>query len=95
MIGRVVGRRLMAFGFLHSALENAGEQAAHLAATGGTTTQLTGVTHVVLWGFVGALLGLIAATLLSLYKPGGKTRRGRRLDPARHSNRPAREPAPR
>ncbi|RZQ64906.1 oxidoreductase [Amycolatopsis suaedae] len=68
----------MAFGFLHDALEDAGEQAARLVATGGTAAQLTGTADVVFWGFGSSVLSLVGALLLSLYKPGGRTPRGRR-----------------
>ncbi|GAB2660417.1 PDR/VanB family oxidoreductase [Nocardia goodfellowii] len=78
----------MAFGFLHDALERAHQQAMRLAADGGTTAELTADADVAFWGFGTSLLGLVAAMLLSLYKPGGRTRHGRRLPPAR---RPARE----
>lgn len=69
---------VMAFGFLHDALESAAAQAAHLAATGGSTAELTGVSDVVFWGFGSSLVSLAGALLLSLYKPGGRTRHGRR-----------------
>ncbi|WP_280382607.1 PDR/VanB family oxidoreductase [Nocardia wallacei] len=80
-----VGILFVAFGFLHDALERAAEQAAHLAETGGTPGELTAAADVALWGFGGALLSLVAALLLSLYKPGGKTPRGRRLLPSRRT----------
>ena len=73
-----VGILVMAFGFLHDSLERAGEEAATLAATGGTAAHISGAADVVLWGFGCALLSLVGAVLLSLYKPGGRTRRGRR-----------------
>ncbi|MGH8794716.1 MAG: PDR/VanB family oxidoreductase [Stackebrandtia sp.] len=73
---------IAAFAFLHSALESAAEQAAHLAETGGSVAQIDGAVDVVFWGFGVAMLNLVAAMLLSLYKPGGKTRRGRRLSAA-------------
>ncbi|MBF6174978.1 oxidoreductase [Nocardia blacklockiae] len=82
-----VGILFLAFGFLHDTLERAHRQAAQLAATGGTTAQLTADAAVAFWGFGTSLLGLVAALLLSLYKPGGKTRRGRRLLPVRASGR--------
>jgi hypothetical protein len=69
---------VMAFGFLHDAVVAAAEQAAHLAATGGTVAQIDGHTDVVFWGFTTALFSLLAAMLLSLYKPGGRTPLGRR-----------------
>jgi hypothetical protein len=69
-----VGIVVMAFGFLHDSLEHAGREAAALAATGGTAAQLSGVADVVLWGFGCAMLSLIGALLLSLYKPGGRMR---------------------
>lgn len=78
-----VGVLVMAFAFLHGALVSAAEQAAHLAVTGGTAAELTDVSDVVFWGFAISLLSLVGAMLLSLYKPGGKTRRGRRLAGAR------------
>jgi hypothetical protein len=73
---------IMAFGFLHDSLERAGHEAAELAATRGTAAQLSGASDVVLWGFSLAMLSLVGALLLSLYKPGGRTRRGRRLTTA-------------
>ncbi|WP_459958802.1 PDR/VanB family oxidoreductase [Nocardia sp. IFM 10818] len=82
-----VGVLVMAFGFLHDALEQAHAEAVRLAATGGTTADLTGGADVVFWGFGSSLLALVIAVLLSLYKPGGKTRRGRRLLPARAATR--------
>ncbi len=84
-----VGVIVMAFAFLHRALESAAEQAAQLAATGGTAADLTGVSAVVFWGFGTSLLSLVGAMLLSLYKPGGKSRRGRRLAGAGRSPQPA------
>lgn len=80
-----VGILFVAFGFLHDALERAAEQAAHLAEIGGTPKELTAAADVSLWGFGGALLCLIGAVLLSLYKPGGRTPRGRRLLPSRRT----------
>jgi hypothetical protein len=74
-----VGVLIMAFGFLHDNLEHAADQAAWLAETGGTAAQLSGASDVVLWGFGCAALSLVGAVLLSLYKPGGRTARGRRL----------------
>lgn len=50
-----VGVLIMAFGFLHDAIENA-------------------EANPVLAGFVIAALGLVTAVLLSVYKPGGRTR---------------------
>lgn len=84
----VVGVIVLAFGFLHGALVSAAEQAAQLAAAGGTTADLTGVSDVVFWGFATSLLSLVGAMLLSLYKPGGKTKRGRRLVPAARPRQP-------
>lgn len=78
-IAIAVGILIMAFGFLHDSLERAGQEAAVLAAAGGTAAQLTHTADVVLWGFGVAMLSLIGALLLSLYKPGGRTKRGRRL----------------
>lgn len=80
-IAIAVGILFMAFGFLHDALELAREQTAHLAETGGVAAQSSAAPWVVFWGFTGSLLSLAGATLLSLYKPGGKTRRGRRSAP--------------
>ncbi|WP_234391190.1 PDR/VanB family oxidoreductase [Nocardia suismassiliense] len=74
-----VGILFVAFGFLHDALERAAAEAEHLAAVGGTTADLSAAAEVAFWGFGGAMLSLVAAVLLSLYKPGGKTRRGRRV----------------
>lgn len=73
---------VMAFGFLHDALESAGEQATRLAATGGAPDDIDAAADVVFWGFGVASLSLVAALLLSLYKPGGRTRWGRRTQPA-------------
>lgn len=83
-IAVAVGILVMAFGFLHDSLERAGEEAARLATTGGTVAHISGAAEVVLWGFGCALLSLVGALLLSLYKPGGRTRRGRRLAAAAH-----------
>ena len=69
-----VGILVMAFGFLHDSLEHAGREAAALAATGGTAAQLSGVSDVVFWGFGCAMLSLIGALLLSLYKPSRRMR---------------------
>lgn len=80
---------VMAFGFLHDATVAAAEQAAHLAATGGTVAEIDGNSDVVLWGFTTALFNLVAAMLLSLYKPGGMTPRGRRTAAG-----PRRKPVP-
>ncbi|MFF3225165.1 2Fe-2S iron-sulfur cluster-binding protein [Nocardia suismassiliense] len=74
-----VGILFVAFGFLHDALEHAAAEAEHLAAVGGTTAELSAAAEVAFWGFGGSMLSLVAAVLLSLYKPGGKTRHGRRV----------------
>lgn len=73
-----IGILVMAFGFLHDALESAAGQAARLAATGGGPSGIDAAADVVFWGFGVALLSLVGALLLSLYKPGGRTRWGRR-----------------
>jgi hypothetical protein len=73
-----VGILIMAFGFLHDNLEDAAGQAEQLAATGGSAAQITTASDVVLWGFGCAALSLVGALLLSLYKPGGRIRIGRR-----------------
>ncbi|HEX2287091.1 MAG TPA: hypothetical protein VHI10_20090 [Mycobacterium sp.] len=69
-----VGILVMAFGFLHDSLELAGREAAALAANGGTAAEISGAADVVLWGFGCAMLSLVGALLLSLYKPGGRSR---------------------
>ncbi|SEH73744.1 hypothetical protein SAMN04489835_3479 [Mycolicibacterium rutilum] len=74
-IAIAAGILMMAFGFLHDSLERVGAEATQLAARGAATAHLSGTADVVLWSFGCALLGLIAALLLSLYKPGGRTRR--------------------
>ncbi len=91
-IAIAVGILVMAFGFLHDSLERAGEEAAALAVTGGNAAQLSGAADVVLWGFGCAMLSLVGALLLSLYKPGGATRRGRRLAAAGPRTRTAAKP---
>lgn len=68
---------VVAFGFLHASLVNVASQAASLAATGGSAAQLSGGVDVVLSGFGYAAISLVAAVLLSLYKPGGRIRRDR------------------
>jgi hypothetical protein len=73
----------IAFGFLHDALERSASQAADLAAVGGTVADITSSGQVVLGGFVLALVSLVGAMLLSLYKPRGVTPWGRRSEPAR------------
>jgi ferredoxin-NADP reductase len=67
-----------AFAYVEDSVGAVIEKAEHLAATGGTTEQLSAGGGVVFAGFGLPLLSLIAAMLLSLYKPGGKTRWGRR-----------------
>lgn len=81
-IAIAVGILVMAFGFLHDALERAAHEAAALAAVGGTAAQISGASDVVLWGFGVALLSLVGALLLSLYKPGGRIRRVGSMRPA-------------
>jgi Na+/phosphate symporter len=81
-IAIAVGILVMAFGFLHDALERAAHEAAALAAVGGTAAQISGASDVVLWGFGVALLSLVGALLLSLYKPGGRIRRSQSTRPA-------------
>jgi hypothetical protein len=68
----------IAFGFLNDALERSAAQAAQLAAVGGAVADVTSSGQVVLWGFVLALVSLIGAMLLSIYKPRGMTPWGRR-----------------
>ncbi|MFF0448229.1 hypothetical protein ACFYT4_17775 [Streptomyces sp. NPDC004609] len=77
-LGISVGVLVMAFGFLHDAVVSAVEQSEQLMRTGGTVAEVDANAEVVLWGFTTALFSLVAALLLSLYKPGGRTRRGRR-----------------
>ncbi|GAB2673201.1 PDR/VanB family oxidoreductase [Kribbella swartbergensis] len=67
-----------AFAYVEDSVGAVIEQAEHLAVTGGTTDQLGNSGGVVFAGFGLPLLSLVAAMLLSLYKPGGKTRWGRR-----------------
>lgn len=73
-----VGILAMAFGFLHDAVVKAVLEATRLAAEGGSPARIDGHADVVLWGFTTGLFSLLAAMLLSLYKPGGKTPVGRR-----------------
>ncbi|GAA3136349.1 hypothetical protein [Streptosporangium carneum] len=73
-----IGVLVLAFGFLHDALEASAEAAAQVAAGGATAHDFGLVQGAVFWGFVFGLVNLLAAMLLSLYKPGGKTRRGLR-----------------
>ncbi|TLS46293.1 hypothetical protein FE633_10160 [Streptomyces montanus] len=77
-LGISIGILVAAFSFLHDAVVTAVEQSEQLMRTGGTVAQIGANADVVLWGFTTALFSLVAALLLSLYKPGGKTRRGRR-----------------
>lgn len=67
-----------AFAYVEDSVGAVVEQAEHLALTGGTTEQLAAGGNVVFAGFGLPLLSLVAAMLLSLYKPGGKTKWGRR-----------------
>ncbi|MGA4837783.1 PDR/VanB family oxidoreductase [Streptomyces sp. G45] len=78
----------LAFGWLHDTLETAAQRAEHLADTGGSTASLGADPALVAAGFGFAFLQLVAAVLLSLYKPGGTTRRGRRHLAARQGARP-------
>lgn len=71
----------IAFGFLHDALVRAAAQAAQLAATGGAMADITTSGRVVVAGFMLALVSLVGAMLLSLYKPRGLTPWGRRTNP--------------
>jgi hypothetical protein len=73
-IAIAVGILVMAFGFLHDNLERAGHEATALATTGGTVADVSGSANVVFWGFGCAMLSLVGALLLSLYKPGGRMR---------------------
>ena len=76
----------IAFGFLHDALEHAAAQAAQLATVGGSVADISGSGRVVVGGFMLALVSLVGAMLLSVYKPRGLTSLGRRwqnLDQAR------------
>lgn len=77
-LGISVAILVMAFGFLHDAVVAGVEESERLLRTGGTVAQIGAHADVVLWGFTVALLSLVGALLLSLYKPGGKTPRGRR-----------------
>lgn len=66
-----------AFAYVEGSLEAIIEEAKHAAAVGGAVPQTSAT--VVLAGFGVPCLSLVAAMLLSIYKPGGKTRRGKRL----------------
>lgn len=83
---------LLAFGWLHDTLETAALQAERLAASGGPAERLGTTPALVAAGFGLAFLQLVLATLLSLYKPGGRTRRGRRLLAAQRGARSGRTP---
>ncbi|WP_228022864.1 PDR/VanB family oxidoreductase [Streptomyces acidicola] len=78
---------LLAFGWLHDTLETAAQQAERLAESGGPAEQLGTTPALVAAGFGFAFLQLLLATLLALYKPGGRTRRGRRLLAAQRGTR--------
>ncbi|MEU4604127.1 PDR/VanB family oxidoreductase [Kribbella sp. NPDC023972] len=67
-----------AFAYVEDSVGAVIEKAEHHALTGGTTDQLGSGGGVVFAGFGLPMLSLFAAMLLSLYKPGGKTRWGRR-----------------
>ncbi|WP_350281377.1 PDR/VanB family oxidoreductase [Kribbella sp. HUAS MG21] len=69
---------LSAFAYVEDSVGAVIEQAEALAASGGSTAELQAGGAVVVAGFGLPLLSLVAAMLLSLYKPGGKTRWGRR-----------------
>ena len=56
--------------------------AAAVATIGGTAADIRGASDVVLWGFGCAMLSLVGALLLSLYKPDGRTRRARPVEAA-------------
>lgn len=71
----------IAFGFLHDALERSAAEAADLAAVGGTVADITSSGQVVLGGFTLALVSLVGAMLLSIYKPRGMTPWGLRGAP--------------
>nr|CEL17482.1 Flavodoxin reductases (ferredoxin-NADPH reductases) family 1; Vanillate O-demethylase oxidoreductase [Kibdelosporangium sp. MJ126-NF4] len=68
---------VLAFGFLHNRLVAAAADADRLATTG-AAPDLGSLPETVFGGFTFALINLVAAVLLSLYKPGGKTKRGKR-----------------
>ncbi|MDQ1022568.1 ferredoxin-NADP reductase [Streptomyces umbrinus] len=76
-----------AFSWIHGTLEEAVVEAERLAETGGSAAQLGSGPVVVASGFGFAFLLLVLATLLSLYKPGGRTRRGRRVLAAQRGTR--------
>ncbi len=80
---------VLAFGFLHNALVSAAADAERLSTASGVAPDLGALPAVVFGGFTFALFNLVAAMLLSLYKPGGKTKRGRRK-----SSRPRRVTVP-
>ncbi|NIK56989.1 PDR/VanB family oxidoreductase [Kribbella shirazensis] len=67
-----------AFAYVEDSVGAVIEQAEALAASGGSTAALEADGGIVFAGFGLPLLSLVAAMLLSLYKPGGKTRWGRR-----------------
>lgn len=69
----------LAFGYLHNALVSAAADAERLTTASGQAPDLGALPTAVLAGFAFALVNLLAAMLLSLYKPGGRTRRGRRM----------------
>lgn len=75
---------ISAFAYVEDSVGAVIEQAEALAATGGSTAELHADGGVVVAGFGLPLLSLVAAMLLSLYKPGGKTRWGRRQDDNRN-----------
>jgi hypothetical protein len=81
----------IAFGFLHDALERAAAEAADLAAVGGAVADVTSSGQVVLGGFMLALVSLVGAMLLSLYKPRGMTPWARPVTPAQARREPSTE----
>lgn len=67
-----------AFSFLHAWVVTAATESRQLAGSGGDVAELGAVRTLLIGGFAFAVSNVLAATVISVYKPWGMTQRGRR-----------------
>ncbi|MGH3882874.1 MAG: hypothetical protein ACRDRY_12785 [Pseudonocardiaceae bacterium] len=79
-----------AFSFIHALVVTAETESGQLAGSGGDISELGAVRTLLIGGFAFAVSNVVAATVISVYKPWGMTRRGRREAQRRSRTSPTR-----
>lgn len=79
-----------AFSFIHNLVVTAAIESGQLASSGGDIAELAAVRTLLVGAFAFAVSNVLAATVISVYKPWGMTRRGRRQAQRRTRTSPTR-----